>query len=248
MTKKMKLKFNMEDWIKILSKINFTETDPNQEFSPAYKKEVIARNEEKKILSQFLSDLKEKKTVNKKIIDNSYGGNHPFPEAIEIPETKNGLMARIITNIIEKIESKDFYYNLLKNNNQPNYQELVWRMSSERRRDNVVLRTDFSTNEDSLLVIFQQAIALCPPKDVQDAFEHFASEYEKINGIDSKSETEEKRNEMLSTFHKAMRQTDMFGNGHACSIIYNLWHVTDIPIRAMIAVTEHVNELNTEKI
>jgi hypothetical protein len=252
--KKMELKFNMEDWIKILVRINLEQTDPETNrlggFSPSYKKEVIARNEECKIISQFLSDLRKKKADNKKEIDAAYKqpNMHPFPELLELPQTKNGLIARTIKSYLEKLEQKDLYYHLLENNKIPNYQELVWRMSDENRRDNIVLKYDMSKNEDSLLRIFQSAIALCPPSEIQIAFEYFAKEYEELENIDSKKETEEKRDEILSNFHKAMRQTDMFGNGHASSIIYNLWYVSDIVIRAMIAVTEHMKELKKEKV
>jgi hypothetical protein len=252
--KKLELKFNMEDWIKILVQINLEQTDPETKklggFSPSYKKEVIARNEEKKIFAEFLSELRKKKADNKKAIDAAYGrpDSHPFSELLELPKTKNGLIARTIENNIKKIEQKDLYYHLLENNKIPNYQELVWRMSSESRRDNVVLKYDISKNEDSLLHIFQSAIALCPPAEVQSAFEYFAEEYAELDNIDSKKETEEQRDIILSEFHKAMRQTDMFGNGHACSIVYNLWHVSDIVINAMIAVTEHVKELKKEKV
>ena len=230
----------MEDWIKILSSINLKETDPEQNklggFSPSYKKEVIARNEECKIFTEFLSELKKKRA------DKSQSST----EVIGLPETKNGLIVRTISSILKSIENKDYYYALLKNNNQPNYQELVWRMSDKRNRDNVVLDYDIFKNEDSFLHIFQSAIALCPPAEVQSAFEYFAEEYSELEKIDSKKEARDKEDEILSSFHKAMRQTDMFGNGHACSIIYSLWHLTDIPIRALIAVTEHVKELKTK--
>jgi len=229
----MKLKFNMQDWLAILSSIRLEESDPNQDFSPSYKKEVIARNEEKKIFTQFLAELKKKKSDNKELID--------------VPETKHQLIERIIRNILNDEKNKKYYYTWLSNNNVPNYQELVWRMSDENRRDNVVLKYDIFSNEDSLLSIFQNAISLCPPAEVQSAFEYFAEQYAELDKIDSKKETEEQRDIMLSEFHKAMRQTDMFGNGHACSIIYNLWHISDIVIRAMIAVTEHVKELEKAK-
>jgi len=248
--KNLKLKFNMEDWIKILSSINLKETDPETKevggFSPSYKKEVIARNEEKKIFTEFLLELKKKKADNKQLISDSYGKEHPFPELLSLPKTKNCLIESTIRNVLKNIENKDYYYALLKNNNQPNYQELVWRMSDKRNRDNVVLDYDIFKNEDSFLHIFQSAIALCPPAEVQSAFEYFAEEYSELEKIDSKKEARDKEDEILSSFHKAMRQTDMFGNGHACSIIYSLWHLTDIPIRALIAVTEHVKELKTK--
>lgn len=205
--KKLELKFNMEDWIKILSYIRLTETDPEQKsdggFSDSYKKEIISRNKEVKIISQFLSDLKKKKNDNKDAINKAYGQNeHPFPELLELPETKNGLIARIIYGILEKIENKDYYYHLLENNKQPNYQELTWRMSGEKRRDNVVLDYDIFKNEDSMLHVFQNAIALCPPSEVQSAFEFFIEEYSQLEKIDSKKKTKEKKMKFFPVFTK----------------------------------------------
>lgn len=237
----------MGDWLKILPKLNLTDTDPESKrlggFSPSYKKEVIARNEENEIFRNFLADLTKKYKANKKAISDAYGKDYPFPELIEVPETKNRLIERRnIWSFIEKYENKELYYTLLKNNNQPNYQDLVWNMSHERRRDNVFIPLDFHKNEHELFHIFQSAIMLCPPANIQSDFQYFAEQWSELDGIDSKKETEDKKNEILSEFHKAMRQTDMFGNGHASSIIYNLWHVSDIVYRAFIAVTEHLKE------
>lgn len=235
--KDLKLKFNLEDWIKILSSINLKETDTNQDFSPSYKKEVIARNEEKTIFREFLLELKKKRAENK---------GQLFYELIESPYTKNGLVERTIRRLVSTEENRDFYYKLLDANGEPNYTELVWRMDNQRNRNNVVLDYDIFKNEDSFLHMFQHAIRLCPPREVQEAFEYFAEEYSQLENIDSKKEAKEKEDEILSSFHKAMRQTDMFGNAHACSIIYNLWQVTDLPARAFIAVTKHVKALEKE--
>lgn len=115
-------------------------------------------------------------------------------------------------------------------------------MSDDHRGENVCISIDFNKGEDSLLQIFKSAIAMCPPASVQSEFEYFADQWSQLDAIDSKQEEKEKRSEILQDFHKAMRQTDMFGSGHACSIIYELWCVSSIVYRAFIAVTEHVKE------
>lgn len=246
MKRKLELKFNLEDWLSILSSLNLKETDPESgDFSPGYKKEIIARNEEKKIFQAFYDSLKQKRTENKDIIREARINSkpNPFPELIDVPETKNNLVARNIWSLIEAQENNELYGRLLEANNVPNYQKLVWGISDQRRRDNVVMQYDFRKNEDSYICIFQSAIMMCRPCDVQNAFEYFAEEYSKLESIDSKKESEEKKNEILSSFHKSLRQTDVFSSGHIDSIIYNLWHVTDIPIRIFITVTEHVKEM-----
>lgn len=242
MKKNLELKFNMEDWITILKQIRLEPTNPDLDFSPSYKKEVIARNEEKEIFTDFFSGLKKKREEHKDAIRDAkiHWKPHPFPELIDVPQTKNGLVAKTIYNWLENIAQKELYSTLLEVNGRPNYQEIVRRISSESRRDNVVIDLDYEKNEDSLLNIFKSAIALCPPAQVQEAFEYFAKEYNQLDKIDSKQETKDKENEILSGFHKDMRQCDMFGTGEADSIIYNLWHVTDVPIRAMIAVTKYI--------
>jgi hypothetical protein len=248
--KKLELKFNLKEWIGILSKLNLTDSDPEDKRYGGYleheKPRVIARNEENKIFRDFLAELRQKYSDNKELINSSYGKEFPFPELISLPETKNNFIRPHIWRIVESYENKELYYTLLKNNNQPNYQRLVWKMSDDHRRDGVCISINHAKGEDSLLHIFKSAIALCPPASVQSEFEYFAEQWAQLDGIDSKSEAEEKKSEILQEFHKAMRQTDMFGNGHACSIIYELWCVSSIVYRAFIAVTEHIKEERNE--
>jgi hypothetical protein len=251
MKRDLTLKFHFKHWLDILSVINLTDGDPEDKrlggYSEGGKKRVIARNEENKIFRDFLSELKQKYQDTKETIKAAYGKDFPFPELIELPKTKNNLIESTIWRVVEDIKNKELYYTLLENNGKPNYQNLVWRMSNDHKRDNVYINTDFNKGEDSLLHIFKSAIAICPPANVQAEFEYFRNEWEKLEGIDSKKEAEEKREEILVSFHKSMRQTDMFGNGHACSIIYELWCMSDIVYRALIAVTEHIKEQEFEK-
>lgn len=250
--KNLKLKFNMEDWIDILSSIHLKQTDPEQEgFSEGYKKEIIAKNLEKKIFSEFLENLEKKKAENKELIRNASKifKAHPFPELIDIPKTKNKFIEGIILHsFFKKIENKEYYYKFLEVNKKPNFAKLIYGISSESRRNNVVFHYNSHKNEDSYLNIFQSAIALCPPYDVQNAFEYFIDEYKQLEEIDSKKETNEKRNQILREFHKSLRQANMFGNGHVESIIYNLWQATDVPARIMIAVADYINEEKMQKI
>lgn len=230
----LQLKFNAKDWISILSKLNLSDTDPEDKkyggFLEHEKPRVIAHNEERKIFREFLADLKKKKELDSLTL-------------IDMPITKNNFISSSIWNIVEKYENKNlYYYTLLKNNQQPNYQKIVWQMSSDHKRNNACITLNYNKNEDSLLHIFKSAIAMCPPVDVQSAFKYFAQQWAQLDGIDSNKEVQEKRNEILSSFHKDMRQTDMFGNGHACSIIYELWCISNIVYRAFIAITEHLKE------
>jgi hypothetical protein len=236
----------MGHWIDILSNLNLTDTDPEDKryggFTESEKKNVIARNAERKIIRDFLADLKKKRDENKQVIKDAYGKEYPFPELLELPGNEKSSIRNAVWRIVEKYENKELYYTLLKNNNQPNYQQIVWRISDDHRRDNVVIKLDYSKNEDSLLHMLKSAIMLCPPASVQNEFEYFAEQWAELENIDSKKEEKEKRSEILSEFHKAMRQTDMFGNGYACNIIYGLWDISDIVYRVLIAVTEQLKE------
>lgn len=62
----LQLKFNSKDWISILSKLNLSDTDPEDKryggFLEHEKPEVISRNVDKKYLENFLLNLK--KNVN----------------------------------------------------------------------------------------------------------------------------------------------------------------------------------------
>lgn len=237
----LQLKFNSKEWISILSKLYLSDTDPEDKrhggFLEHEKPGVIAHNADKKVFRDFLDELKQKRQYNK---DNGIDDSESI--LIDCPETKSTLTVSAIRTIVEKFENKELYYALLKNNNQPNYQVLVRRMSDDHRGDNVCIKLDFNKKEDSLLHIFKSAIAMCPPVSVQSEFEYFTEQWSQLDVIDSKQEAEEKRIEILQDFHKAMRQTDMFGNGHACSIIYELWRMSNIVYKAFIAVINHVKE------
>lgn len=229
------LKFNYKTWIDILSKISLVDTDPEDKryggFLEHEKNDVIARNSVNKIFRDFLADVKEKHKKNK-----------DSKELIDIPECDAPFIKFMIRKIVEDYNNKELYYTLLADNGQANYQELVWHMSGDQKRNGVYIELDYDKGEDSYLHIFKNAIAICPPARLQFVFENFANQWAQLDGIDSKKEGEEKKNAILSNFHKMMRQTDMFGNGHACSIIYELWCVSDIPYRAFIAITKYINK------
>lgn len=181
--KDLVLKFNMEDWIRVLTQLNLKEIKLDEGLLPHEKKEFIEINQDRSIMADFLSDLKKKREDNKELISNARfnKSEYPFPELILLPKTSSGIINRAVNTVIEKLDNRDLYYNLLKNNNKINYQELVYRMSGENRRDNVVLDYDVFNNEDALLRIFQSAIEMSEPSGVQSAFEYFAEEYSKLD-------------------------------------------------------------------
>ena len=244
-TSEMKIKFDLIDWCspEVLECIPLRDRDPNDFKGESFKKKIIQENEDRKILRSFLEGLKLKYKQNWEVINNyKVRVNHlvenPFPELIEIPETKS-LYVTIGNNIKNK---KDIYYQILENNNVPNYQELILSISSDyRRKGSVPLLCNIHSNEDSYLAIFKSAIAVCNPHEIQQLFEYLSDEYMAIQKIDSKKESEEKYNEFCYSFHKSLRQTDAFNNGHAESIVWNLLQFTDIPHRAIKAVIEHVS-------
>lgn len=245
---RIKLKFNLEQWLsnEMLRNVFIKDTDPNQEgFTPSYKKEIIARNEENKVFNEFFTELKKKKTDNKEIISKAYISSQPFPfpKLIEAPKTKNGLVERAIFNRLQKIENKDIYCTLLENHKIPVYQRLVKNLTSNHReRDGVIMSYDVHKGEDSYLNIFRHAILMCPPAEIQSTFEYLSGQYEELNKIDSKEDTKKKQDEIRYDFHKSLRQVDPLGNPNAEMIIWNLLQVTNIPHRAIKAVIEHVKE------
>lgn len=248
--KDLALKFNMEDWIEILPNLNLKQVTISEDLSKESKKHFNEVNKDRQDILEFYQKLKANKEANKELIREAYVNSKPFPfpALINLPKTKTSRIPKAIIQFINKVENKELYYALLKNNKRPAYQELVWRMSPERRRDSVFFETNYEKHEFEFFRIFQSAIAMGNPHEVQNAFEYFIEEYSKLDKIDSKKELEEKTNEMLSSFHKAMRQTDMFGNGHSDSIVYNLWCVTDIPIRVFTTVANHIKKQTTEKV
>ena len=241
----MKIKFDLLDWCspEVLECIPFKDVDPDIFKGENFKKKAIEENEDRKIVRSFFEGLKLKYKQNLESINNyRYRINglteNPFPELIELPETKH-----LNSRIFQKIKnSKDVYYKLLENNNIPNYHGLVSCISSDyRRKGSVPLLCNIHSNEDSYLAIFKSAIAVCNPHEIQTLFEYLSEEYNAIQKIDSKKEAEEKYNEFCYDFHKSLRQTDAFNNGHAESIVWNLLQFTDIPHRAIKAVIEHVS-------
>ena len=243
MKKNIKIKFNLSDWLETISILPTKEIDPKFFHNEKYQKKQEIENEERKQLKEFISELKVKKEENKEIIKEAYVNNKqfPFPELIEMPNFK--LLEPLIIRIFERVENKDMYCLLLKNNNVPCYYELIDRMSSDYKSKGAFIPLVIQKNEDSYFNIFRHAIAICPPSEIQSAFEYLAEEYEKILKIDSKSEAKEKESQFRYDFHKSLRQVDPLGNPHGEMIIWSLLQVTDVPHRAVKYVIEYVKEL-----
>lgn len=250
-TNNIKLLFTLEQWLsaEVLRCLPYKDLDPETFRSSEMKAKCIAENKEKAKLRKFLGELKSKKEKNKKIIDEAYIKSQPtpFPELIPIPKiysksTNNGNVEILIPRILgcmEKMENKDIYKTLLKNNGIPCYAKLIDRILAERPEK---IRFNYSIDEDPYINIFRHAILMCPPADVQSEVEYLKNEYEKINKIDSKKESKEKEAELQYSFHKGLRQGDPLGNPHAEMIIWELLQLTDIPHRILKAVIKHTSK------
>ncbi len=246
----LKLKFNLEQWLshEMLKCLPLQDIDPNGFHGEPYQKKVINENADKKILSEFRQRLKKTKDENKELIRQKYIHSEPFPfpELIEAPELKH-IYSRIISNL-EKIENRELYCTLLRNNDIPVYQSLVEDLSSEHKsRKNIFFSYSVHNGEDYYLGIFKHAILICPPAIIQSTFECLAEEYKKLDKIDSKEKVKQKEEEIRYGFHKSLRQADPLGNSHVEMIIHNLMNITDLPHRAIKTVIEHVKELKKEK-
>jgi len=245
MKKDIKIQFTMQEWLNhslyFLIKRLTNLVDVSTFETGPMKIKVNEENEERKRVREFLDNLKKKEEENKDLIREAGWNNHPFPEMLELPETKH--LYRRIRSELNKYENKDHYCQLLQNNKIPCYYKLVWQLSDNiSRRNSVYIPLNFSKGEDSYLNIFQHAIMLCPPHEVQSTFEHLLEEYNSLELIDSKEETKNKEEEIQHDFHKSLRQTDALGNGHAESIVHSLMTLSDVPHKAIKAIFSHLKD------
>ena len=152
-------------------------------------------------------------------------------------------MEKTISVILTRQEHADLYCSLLKNNNIPVYQELVEKLSTDHHNHRKVYYPHYlDGNGESYLNIFRHAILMCPPAAVQSTFEHLYDQYAALEKIDSKEKEQKKMDVIGYDFHKSLRQTDTLGNAHAEMIIWELLQFSEVPIKAIKAVIEHVNE------
>lgn len=247
----MKIRFNLQDWLshEVLDNLPLRETDPSKFTGESFQKEIIAENKEKQILSKFILKLKKKRDDNKDLIRQAHIGNNPFPfpELIEIPKVK--LLERRIMTRLEKYENREIYCKLLENNNIPVYYSLVKKLSSDYRNDRrIFFSYSVHNGEDYHFDIFQHAIAMCPPSEVQATFDYLADEYAKLDKIDSKAKAESKLEQIRYDFHKSLRNADPLGNPHAEMIIWNILNLSDVGHRAIKTVIDHAKKAKKEKV
>lgn len=245
MKKDLKIQFTMEQWISSDAQkcvnIFLKDIDTSTFEADAFKTKTEEENEDRKVVREFITALKNKKTENRDLINSSGWNNHPFPELVEMPKTKH--LHKRIMNEMEKFLHKTMYCQLLFNNNIPCYYKLVWSIKDDyRSQKSVCMSLNIHKGEDTYLEIFQHAIMLCTPSVVQSTFEYLSEQYDAIDKMDSKEEAKKKEDEVRHDFHKSLRQADPFGNGHAESIIHNLLNLSDIPHKAIRAVFKHIKE------
>jgi hypothetical protein len=245
MKKDIKIQFTLEQWIsqyatKCMNAL-LKDVDPSTLRTDTFKVKAEEENEDREIVREFLEGLRKKKSDNRELINSTGFNNHPFPELIELPQTKH--FHKRFMNEMEELAHETLYCQLLLNNKIPCYYKLFWSLTDDhRRRNSVCMSLNVHKNEELYLSIFQHALKLCPPSQVQTTYEYLFEQYEALEKIDSKEEAKTKEQEIRFDFHKSLRQADMLGNGHVDSIIHNLLNLSDVPHRAAKAVFQHIKE------
>lgn len=247
MKKKITIQFHLSTWLshEISKVLPLKQTDPEVFNGDSYKEKCVEENEERRILKEFIEDLRLKYKENKELIraaENDYSKRtpHPFPDPIPYPVTVTFHAHKRLLSAIER--DNQLYVQLLNNNNIPCYYELIERVTDDHNRRRSIA-FPLSTEEDrSYCRILQCAIQLGSAKEFQSCMESLEGEYEKLEKIDSKKDASEKQDQIWHDFHKMLRQTDALGNGHVDSLIWNLLYLTNLPHRIFKALIEYVKE------
>ena len=232
------LTFNDKDWIGLHRYLSIKKTNPEKFTNEKYKTKCISENTEIDLFDNFISELRATQNKNKDFIREEYihCRKYPFPALIEIPENK--FIGDIIIRFIEEKENEEWYFKYLKNNNIPCYSQCIDRITNERWG----IRYKCDMKDEPFVHIFRHAINICSPNVIQEQMGYLFTQYKELDKIDSKKETEKKRNEINYEFHKSLRQCDPFGSPNAEMIIWNLLQLTEVPYDIIFTIYKHFNK------
>lgn len=242
----MELKFTLYEWLyyDLYKNISLLQHVIKEEYSPEHKEDLRISNLEKEELNRFFLDLKDKK---RQWEAGKGDMSKNIDELILAPETMF-FKKHLIRDLESKLDNKDVYCSLLRNNNIPIYQKLVGQLTGDARREGIYVHYSLDKGGDYHLEIFKHLIFICHPADIQSMFKILSNKYEEVYVFGThrqlSPEAHNKTNEIEHEFRDSLRYNGPLGNTHANHILFNLLGITDLPHRAIKAVIKHVKELN----
>lgn len=246
----MELKLTLSDWLSH----NMTDIIPlhimpiKEDDEDDIKQHREKMNSQKELIKKFLKELKEKRSEIIKACKDSLDIGERYIDwksdetLYTFPEEASDLK-RIALNNLEKYEHRSIYLNLMKHNNIVSYYDLINKMTTNiSSKRGVYIPINFK--DEPFLVIFKNAIMMCPPSEVQSTFEYISEQLLEAYKIDSKEEMKKKRDEISADFHKSLRQVDPLGNPHSEMIIYSLIELSEVPFKIIESIVQETNNVD----